>query len=506
VIEALHSLAQGLAIAAEPHHAIYTFVGVLVGTLIGMLPGIGPSAGIALLLPLTFGMEPAAALMMLAGIYYGAMYGGAISAILINTPGDAAAVMTVLDGYPMARAGRAGAALAIAAISSFIAGTLGVTSLTFIAGPLSSFALRFGPAEYFALMTFALSTASALAGDSLAKGALSTCIGLAISTIGIDLQSGTARFTMGIPALQEGVPFLVVVVGIFALGEAGRMIEDALKGSAHSVKVQGRLWFTQQDWWRALPAMIRGWAVGFFCGAAPGLGGTVAAMLAYNVEKRFARRPEELGKGAVEGVAAPEAATNADTCGAFVHLLSLGIPGSSSTAILMGAFIIYGIEPGPLLIRQHPHLIWGLIASMYLGNFMLLVLNLPLVGVFARILYLPPMILAALILGLIPAGVYAYSSIPLYLYLSLLFGLLGYVFRVLNIPRAPLIFGVILGGRLDQSLRQALTISAGNPLVFVESPIAATLLCLAALFIVVSLRARRGKSLAPKPLRAAKTH
>jgi putative tricarboxylic transport membrane protein len=482
---------HGLGIALLPASLLYTLAGVFIGTMISHLPGIGPSAGIALLLPVTFGMDPTIALMMLAGIYYGCMYGGAVTAILINTPGDAAAVMTVLDGYPLARQGRAGAALAIAAMSSFIAGTLGVTALTFVAMPLAEFALKFGPPEYFALMLLALTRVSALTGDSLAKGLISVFLGLAISTIGIDLQSGRPRFTMGVPELQQGVTFLVVVVGLFALAEVGRMVEDTLRGTLQIVRVQGRIWFTRQEWQRAFPAILRGAGVGFFCGAAPGLGGTISAMLAYVTEKRVSRHPEQFGKGAIEGVAAPEAAVNADTCGAFVHLLALGIPASGSTAVIMGAFIMYGIQPGPMLFQSHPDLVWGLIASMYVGNLMLLVLNLPLVGLFARILYVPPGILLVIILGVASVGVYSFEGSEFNLYVALLFGVVGYVFRKLDIPKAPLIFGVILGGRIEQSFRQALTISGGDPRILVGSPLAAGLLALAALMIALSFWAKR---------------
>jgi putative tricarboxylic transport membrane protein len=482
---------HGLGIALLPASLLYTLAGVFIGTMISHLPGIGPSAGIALLLPVTFGMDPTIALMMLAGIYYGCMYGGAVTAILINTPGDAAAVMTVLDGYPLARQGRAGAALAIAAVSSFIAGTLGVTALTFVAMPLAEFALKFGPPEYFALMLFALTTVSALTGDSLAKGLISVFLGLAISTIGIDLQSGRPRFTFGVPELQQGVTFLVVVVGLFALAEVGRMVEDTLRGTLQIVRVQGRIWFTREEWRRAFPAILRGAGVGFFCGAAPGLGGTISAMLAYVTEKRVSRHPEQFGKGAIEGVAAPEAAVNADTCGAFVHLLALGIPASGSTAVIMGAFIMYGIQPGPMLFQSHPDLVWGLIASMYVGNLMLLVLNLPLVGLFARILYVPPGVLLVIILGVASVGVYSFEGSEFNLYVALLFGVVGYVFRKLDIPKAPLIFGVILGGRIEQSFRQALTISGGDPRILVGSPLAAGLLALAALMIALSFWAKR---------------
>jgi putative tricarboxylic transport membrane protein len=490
-MDSFHGIAHGLAIAAMPSHLLYTLIGVFTGTMISHLPGIGPSAGIALLIPATFGMDPSTALMMLAGIYYGCMYGGAVTAILLNTPGDAAAVMTVLDGYPMARKGRAGAALAIAAVSSFIAGTLGITALAFVAVPLSELALKFGPAEYFTLILFALTTVSALTGESIAKGMMATCIGLAISTIGLDLQSGTARFTLGLNELQDRVNFLVVAVGMFALSEVSRMVEGTREGTMHAVRVQGRLWFTREEWRRAWPAILRGGSVGFFCGAAPGLGGTISAMLSYILEKKISRRPEEFGHGAIEGVAAPEAATNADTCGAFVHLLALGIPGSGSTAVIMGAFIMYGIQPGPMLFQSQPDLVWGLIASMYVGNVLLLVLNLPLVGLFARILYVPPGVLLVLILGIAAVGIYSFDTQVFDLYLALAFGVAGYAFRKLDIPRGPLIFGVILGGLLEQSFRQAMTISSGSPLIFVSSPIAVFLLLCSVVSVGGSIWAKR---------------
>jgi putative tricarboxylic transport membrane protein len=491
MMDSLHGILHGLAVAATPTHLLYTLLGTFIGTMISHLPGIGPSAGIALLIPITFGMDPATALMMLAGIYYGCMYGGAVTAILLNTPGDAAAVMTVLDGYPLARAGKAASTLAIAAISSFIAGTMGVTALAFVAVPLASVALHFGPAEYFGLIFFALSTVSALTGDSLAKGLMSTFIGLALATVGIDLQSGVQRFTFGILELQDRVSFLVVVVGLFAIAEVSRMVEGTKAGTLHIVRVKGRLWFSREEWRLAWPAIFRGAGVGFFCGAAPGLGGTVAAMLSYILEKKISRHPERFGKGAIEGVAAPEAATNADTCGAFVHLLALGVPGSGATAVIMGAFIMYGIQPGPMLFQTHADLVWGLIASMYIGNAMLLVLNLPLVGVLARILYVPPGILLCIILGIASAGVYSFNFDTVDLFMALGFGMLGYAFRKLDIPKAPLLFGLILGHMLEQSFRQAMTISGGDVTVFVTHPIACGLLICAAISIGASFWAKR---------------
>jgi putative tricarboxylic transport membrane protein len=506
MLDSLHGIFHGLMVAGQPINLLYTLVGVFIGTMISHLPGIGPSAGIALLIPITFGMNPTTALIMLAGIYYGCMYGGAVTAILINTPGDAAAVMTTLDGYPLARQGRAGAALSIAAMSSFISGTLGVTALTFVAAPVAQLALRFGPAEYFALMIFALSTVSSLTGNSLAKGLLSTCLGLAISSVGLDLQSGRARFTMGIVDLQQGVSFLVVVVGVFALAEVARMAEGTLDGTMHSVRVKGKIWFTRQDWKAAFPAILRGWGVGFFCGAAPGLGGTISAMLSYITEKYLSKTPERFGKGAIEGVAGPEAAVNADTCGAFVHLLALGIPASGSTAVIMGAFIMYGIQPGPLLFQNQPDLVWGLIASMYVGNVMLLVLNLPLVGLFARVLYAPPGVLLVMILGVASVGVYSFETNPFMLYLALMFGVVGHVFRKLDIPKAPLIFGIILGGKIEQSLRQAMTISSGDATVFLRSPLSATLLALAAGMVALSFWAKRKSAATLRQAQAQPVH
>jgi putative tricarboxylic transport membrane protein len=490
MMDSVHGILHGLMIAGLPINLLHVLIGVFIGTMISHLPGIGPSAGIALLIPVTFGMNPTAALIMLAGIYYGCMYGGAVTAILLNTPGDAAAVMTVLDGYPMARKGRAGAALAIAAVSSFVAGILGVTALALLAMPLASFALKFAPADYFSLMLFALTAVSALTGESLAKGMISTFTGLALATIGIDLQTGAPRFTMGITELFSGVNFLVVVVGLFAIAEVTRMVEETVKGTMQIVRVKGGIWFTKEEFRQALPAIFRGSGIGFFCGAAPGLGGSIAAMLAYIAEKKVAKRPERFGQGAPEGVAAPEAATNADSCGAFVHLLALGIPGSGATAVIMGAFIMYGIQPGPMLFQNQPDLVWGLIASMYLGNLMLLVLNLPLVGLFARILYIPPGIILVIILTVASAGVYSLNTDPFDLYLALAFGALGYAFRKLDIPKAPLIFGLILGVRLEQSFRQAMTISGGDPLVFLKGPISASILIIACGLVAVSLWAK----------------
>jgi putative tricarboxylic transport membrane protein len=466
---------------------LYLFLGCVLGTVIGVLPGIGPSAGIALLLPLTAGMEPTTALIMLAGIYYGAMYGGSTTAILINTPGESGSVMTTLDGYQMAKNGRAGAALAISAIASFVAGTLGIVLLTFLAVPLSEFALFFGPAEYFTLMVFAMTATSALAGESFAKGLIATLLGLVIATVGVDLQSGQARFTFGLPELQEGFGFIIVVVGLFAISEVFIAIEQHLTGTAKPMRVNGPIWLTREEWRRSVKPIARGGLLGFLVGVLPGAGSTISSILAYSLEKKVSKNPEQFGKGAIEGVAGPEAANNASTCGAMVPLLTLGVPGSGATAIIMGAFIMYGIQPGPLLFQSQPALVWGLIDSMYLGNLMLLLLNLPLVGLFVRFLYIPTGIMLPLILAISSIGVYSVNYSVFDLYLALAFGGVGYVFRKLDVPVAPLVLALVLGGMMEQSFRQAMTISSADPKVFLQSGISISLLLAAALSVVLPI-------------------
>lgn len=496
-MDVLQHVVSGFAVAAQPVNLLHVFIGCVLGTVIGVLPGVGPAAGIALLLPLTIGMEPTTALIMMAGMYYGAMYGGSTTAILINTPGESGSVMTTLDGYQMAKNGRAGAALAISAIASFIAGTLGIVLLTLLAVPLSKLALRFGPAEYFMLMLFALTAASSLGGESFAKGMISTLLGLVIATVGVDLQSGQARYTFGRPELQEGFGFIVVVVGLFAIGEVLVAIEQHLTGTAPPMRVSGPIWVTREEWRRSIKPIARGGLLGFLVGVLPGAGSTVASILAYSLEKRVSKRPEKFGKGAIEGVAGPEAANNASTCGAMVPLLTLGVPGSGATAIIMGAFIVYGLQPGPLLFQSQPALVWGLIDSMYLGNVMLLLLNLPLVGLFVRILYIPTGILLPLILAISSIGVYSVNNSSFDLYVALAFGGLGYAFRKMGIPPAPLILALVLGGMMEQSFRQAMTISSANPVVFLQSAISVTLL--AATIVSVALptwMARRKKTTA----------
>lgn len=494
-METFTHIINGFAVCLQPINLWYTFLGVLMGTIIGVLPGIGPSAGIALLIPITYGMNPTSALIMMAGIYYGAKYGGSTTAILIRTPGEAASVMTSIDGYEMARKGRAGAALAVSAIGSFIAGTIGVVGLTLFAVPLTSIALKFGPAEYFTLMLFAMTAVSTLTGNSPAKGVLATIIGLVIATIGIDLQSGQARYTMGIPEFQDGVGFVVVVVGLFAMAEVFRGLEDMVKGTAPAaMKITGKLWLTREEWRRSIGPIWRGGIIGFVIGVLPGAGGTIASIMSYTTEKRISKHPEEFGHGAIEGVAGPESANNSDTAGALVPLLTLGVPGGGATAVMLGAFIMYGVQPGPLLFQSRPDLVWGLIDSMYVGNVMLLILNLPLVGLFVRLLYIPQGILYPLIVAISAIGAYAINGSTVDLWLILIFGIVGYVFGKVDIPVAPLVLSLVLGGIMEQSFRQAMTISGGSVKVFYGSTITVILLVMSVIsvllpFIIPKLRA-----------------
>jgi putative tricarboxylic transport membrane protein len=443
---------------------------------IGVLPGIGPAAAIALLLPITYGIEPTSSLIMLCGIYYGAMYGGSTTSILINTPGESSSVMTALDGYAMARSGRAGAALAISAIASFVAGTISVMLLSLLAVPLAGFALRFGPAEYFTLMLFAMTSVAALTGPSLAKGLLSMFLGLMFATIGIDLQSGQQRFTFDLPELQDGIGFIVVVVGLFAIAEVFSGLEDLLKGRSEIIRMSGSLWLTRDESRRSVMPILRGTGIGFFKGVLPGAGATIATILSYSVERMLSRDKAKFGTGMIEGVAGPEAANNASTGGAMVPLLTLGVPGSGSTAVLLAAFIMYGLQPGPLLFEKRPDLVWGLIASMYIGNLVLLILNLPLVGVFVRLLYIPIGLLLPIVVSISAIGIFAVNGNIFELYLALGFGVIGYVFRKMAIPVAPLVLSLVLGGMMEQSFRQAMTISGADPGVFVRSPICIALL------------------------------
>jgi len=495
-METLNHILNGFAVALQPINLWYTLVGCFLGTVVGVLPGIGPAASIALLIPVTYGMNPASALIMLAGIYYGAKYGGSTTAILIRTPGETSSVMTCIEGYAMALKGRAGAALAVSAIGSFIAGTIGVIGLTLFAVPLASMAIEFGPAEFFTLMLFAMTAVASLTGSSLPKGLFSMFLGLMLGTVGIDLQSAYPRYTMGVIELQEGISFVVVAVGLFAVAEVLQGLEMLVRGTAPDViRISGKLLLTREEWRRSIGPIWRGGVLGFVIGVIPGAGSTIASILSYNMEKSLSKHPEEFGEGAIEGVAGPEAANNSDTAGALVPLLTLGLPGGAVTAVMMGAFIMYGIQPGPQLFKDHPEVVWGLINSMYVGNIMLLILNLPLIGLFVRLLYIPRAMLYPLIVAIAAIGIYSVNGSVVDLYMLLFFGVAGYLFSKADIPITPLVLSLVLGDLLEQSFRQAMTLSDGALGIFFGSRITVILISLTALSLLWPLFASRIKAL-----------
>jgi putative tricarboxylic transport membrane protein len=487
-MEVLSGLMQGFAVALQPLNLLWCFLGVVLGTVVGVMPGLGPPATIAMLLPLTFLMNPASAMIMLAGIYYGAKYGGSTTSILLNVPGESASVATCIDGYQMARKGRAGAALGIAAIASFIAGTVGVLGLMLIAPPLARVSLAFSSPEYFALMALGLAMVVLLAGESMVKALLATLVGLWLAGIGTDLFSQTSRFTFERMELLSGIDFVVVAIGIFAIGEVLANMQPRPGAQAIAVpKGLRNLMPTLQDLKDSRFAFANGSVVGFFIGVLPGAGSTIASFISYGLEKAVSRHPEKFGHGVVEGVAAPEGANNAETGGALIPMLTLGIPGSSTTAVLLAALVLWGFKPGPLFIPENPALFWGLVASMYIGNAMLLVLNLPLVPLFAQVLRAPTYVLYPLILGISVVGVYSTSGSLFDVWLLAGFGLLGYVMRKLDYPTAPLILGLVLGGHMERALRQSLMMSDGSLGILVSRPVSAVMLSLALLILLIPL-------------------
>ncbi|MEK3973399.1 tripartite tricarboxylate transporter permease [Psychrobacillus sp. FSL K6-1267] len=502
-MEALHFLADGFSVAFQWHNLLFAFFGVLIGTAVGVLPGIGPMSGVALLIPvtatITSGLDPQSAatssIIMLAGVYYGAMYGGSTTSILLNTPGESSSVVTVLDGYQMAKNGRAGAALSIAAIGSFIAGIVSLIGLVLLAEPLSDIALKFGPAEYFSLMLLGLCAVSGLAGNSMTKSLMMTVLGLLLATIGIDAVSGVGRFTFNNPNLYSGLEFLTIAVGLFALGEVFKTIIEKDNGSTELIKI-GRILPTRKDLRDSSGAITRGSLLGFFIGVLPGAGATLASFFSYIMEKKVSKNPQKFGKGAIEGVAAPESANNAASGGALIPLLTLGIPGSGTTAILMGALIMYDVQPGPLLFDNHPQVAWGLIASMFLGNIMLLVLNMPLVKVFSKIIETPKKYLLPSIIAISIFGVYAVQYTVFDLMLLLFFGVVGYFFAKNDYPLAPLVLGLVLGPMIENNMRRALTGSNGDFIVFLQSPISLVFLIFAVLWVVIPMILKmRGRNL-----------
>jgi TctA family transporter len=485
-MELLANLGLGLDTALTWTNLFYCLAGVFLGTLIGVLPGLGPTATIAMLLPITFTLPPVSALIMLAGIYYGSQYGGSTTAILVNLPGEAASVVTALDGYQMARQGHAGKALATAAIGSFFAGTVATILITLFAPPLAEMALKFGPAEYFSLMVLGLIGSVVLARGSLLHAIGMVLLGLLLGLIGMDVNSGIPRYTFDTPRLADGISFVVIAMGMFGLGEIVRNLEHEDGRSVMVKKITG-LMPTKEDWKRIIPPILRGTAIGSALGILPGSGSILGAFGAYSVEKKVSKNSAQFGKGAIEGVAAPESANNAGAQTSFIPMLTLGIPSNPVMALMIGAMIIQGIQPGPSVMIEQPDLFWGIIVSMWIGNLFLIVLNLPMIGLWVRIILVPYQLLFPAILVFTGIGVFSLNNTEFDIFLLALFGLLGYVFSKLDCEPAPLLLGFILGPMMEEYLRRALLLSRGDPTVFVTRPISATMLALAVFAVIVVL-------------------
>ncbi|KGX88099.1 tripartite tricarboxylate transporter TctA [Pontibacillus halophilus JSM 076056 = DSM 19796] len=490
---ALEGLLEGFQVAFSWQGIIFVLIGVVTGTLIGMMPGLGPISAIAIMIPITYGMNPSIALVMMAGVYYGAVFGGSTSSILLNAPGISGTVATAFDGYPMAQRGEAGKALAIAAVSSFVGGTVSVVLLMLFAPALAQVAVSFGPAQYFALMLLGLTAISSLSDGSTVKALIAATVGFIVATIGIDGQTGTNRYTFGNPNLMEGIDFLVIALGLFALAEVCALILTRKDRSLSKQSDIGNLKLNKSDFKEMRGPMTRQSFLGFLLGVLPGAGATIASFIGYISEKRIAKKPDEFGKGSVKGLSAPETANNAATSGAFVPLLSLGIPGSGTTAVMLGAFLALGIQPGPLLIQDRPDVFWGIIASMYIGNVFLLILNLPLIPYIAKILKISRPMLIALVITFSIIGVYSISFSTFDLYLLLAFGVLGYLMRLFSFPAPPFILAFILGGMMEQSFRQAMTASGGSMTVFIQDPISIALLVVSILSLAFGFIKRDNK-------------
>jgi len=491
-MEIIQSVLYGFQVALQPINLIYCFFGVLIGTLVGVLPGLGPAAAIALLLPSTFKATPVSAIIMLAGIYYGAMYGGSTTSILVNIPGEAASVVTCLDGYQMARRGRAGPALGISAFGSFIAGTFAVIALTFLAPLLAGIALKFGPPEYFSLMIVGIMVLTFLSSGSMIKALMMAAVGLILGGVGMDAISGKYRFTYGIQILADGVGLVPTVMGLFGISEVLENLETEIKRDILTTKIKNLL-PTLKDWADSIWSVIRGTVLGFFLGIIPGGGAIIASFASYAIEKKTSKHPEEFGKGAIQGVAAPEAANNAAAGGAFIPLLTLGIPANAVMAILLGALMIHGLQPGPLLMKQAPDLFWGTIVSMYIGNGMLLVLNLPLIGLWVKVLKVPYYLLYPLIILFCLIGSYSIGNNAGDVIVMLIFGIVGYLMRKFRYDGAPMVLALVLGPMLEEALRQSLILSQGNFSIFVSRPLSLSFLILAVLLLVVPIITQRRK-------------
>jgi putative tricarboxylic transport membrane protein len=493
MLETLHNLAVGFSVALSPAVLLYAFVGCVIGTLVGVLPGVGPLAGISLLLPATFGMDATRAIVMLAGIYYGAMYGGSTTSILMRIPGEAASVMTCIDGYAMARKGRAGAALAIAAVGSYVAGSVSIIGLMLLAPPLAAFALRFGPPEYFALLLFGLLVLAYMSSGSMLKSLAMAALGLLLGMVGIDQMSGYFRFAYGIVELGDGLGVVPVAVGLFGVAEILATAGQPVPPKVIEPRLR-ELLPSRTEWRQSVGPIGRGTVLGFVVGIIPGSAHIISSFVSYALEKKLSKHPEEFGHGAVAGVAGPESANNSATSGAFVPMLALGVPSGPIPAVMLAAMMVHGVSPGPLLIRQQPELFWGFIASMYVGNVVLLILNLPLVGIFVNLLRVPYPYLYPAILAFSILGVYAVNGSVVDVWIMLAMGVLGYVLRKLDFETAPIVLGVVLAPMIELALRQSLAMSDGHYAIFFQRPIAATLLVVAVGMMLLSLRTfvRRG--------------
>jgi putative tricarboxylic transport membrane protein len=494
-MDLLANLTLGFSVALSPFNLTLAFLGVIVGTLVGALPGIGPVSGVALLLPLTFGMPPTSAIILLASLYYGTMYGGTITSVLINTPGESTSVVTCIDGHQMALQGRAGPALGVAAIGSFAAGTVGVVLLMVMSPALARWALSFGPPETFALMLLGLTTVTGLTGENAVKGYISMVLGLMLSMTGFDIISGDARYTGGINELLDGVDFLPVAIGLFGIGEVLAGAAAPAEGRILHARYGLRdVMLSATDWARSRWAIVRGAALGFVIGVLPGAGPTIASFLAYSVEKKFSRHPEEFGRGAIEGVAGPESANNAASAGAMVPMLTLGIPGSATTAVMLGGLMMWGLRPGPLLFEKNPDFVWGLIASMYIGNVMLVILNIAFIPLFVRALRVPYNVLMPLIIVFCITGAYSQGNKVWDVGLMLVFGVIGYLMRRLDYSPAALTLALVLGPLAERALRQSLIISDAGVGIFFLRPISAVLTCAALAAVAVPMvRAARAR-------------
>ena len=493
-MDVLQHLMNGFSAALTPAYLAYAFAGCLLGTLIGVLPGLGPAAGTAILIPLTFKLDPTGGIIMLAAIYYGAMYGGTITSVLINVPGEAASVITCIDGHQMAKQGRGGTALGIAAIGSFVGGIAATLALVVVAPPLAQLALKFGPPEFFALMLFGLCLVSGLAGGSMLAAMLMTVLGLLLAMIGIDPVRGAPRFAFDIPDLYDGIGFIAVVMGLFGVSEI-LLAAEAPAGEVIRSKFS-KLLPSRDEWRRSVGAIWRGTGIGFVLGLIPGIGSIVPTFMSYIAEKRLSKTPENFGKGAIEGVAGPEAANNAYANAAMIPFLTLGIPSSPTIAVLMGAFIINGITPGPFLFTERPDLVWTVIASFFIGNVILLILNLPLVGLWAKLLDLPFQYLCVGVLLFCVVGAYSLQQSMFDVWVMIAFGVIGYVFRKLELPMAPMVLGLILGPAIEKSLRTSLEMSAGDYTIFFTRP-----LCLGLLIATAAVLLGAALKLAPKEVR-----